>query len=548
MQTARSTRRPLLITGAVLLSSVLVNGALVACGQAGADHGDDYDGPPISGGTLRAAFDTDIKCADGQQVGNNTALNVSRQITDSLTDQDPETGEIVPWLATSWDINDDSTEFTFHLRDGVTFQDGTAFTSASVKENFRQIVDLGAKSSLGSTYLAGLEGVDTPDPHTVTVRFARPNAQFLQASSTMTLGFYSPATFGKTPEQRCTGDLVGTGPFSLTDFNASANATLERNDDYDWPSSLADHAGPAYLDGIEFTVVPEAGVRNGSLASGQIDVDTAVQPQDEELLEQSGYPLVERPNPGVNYSFFPNWSTGPFQDVRVRQAVNKAINREELTAVLSSRQNPATSVLASTTPGYTDQSDLLTYDPEAASTLLDEAGWTRDDDTSTRTRDGEALEIPVGYWQTAPFLEVVQQQLRAVGVDLQLRRQTMSESAADQESDTNDIDFYNLTRSDPDVLRTVFDASGRNVNNRGPGRADDLLESSLTTLDPRERADIVADTTTELVEQGHVIPLTELSGISATAPEVHGFRYEGSSRLQLHDTWLSTAVTEGDPT
>ncbi len=517
---------------------------LAACGDAGAAH-DDYAGPPVRGGVLRAAFDTDITCADGQQVGNNTALNVSRQITDSLTDQDPETEEIVPWLATDWDIDDRSTEFTFHLRDGVTFQDGTPFTSSSVKDNFEAIVDLGARSSLGSTYLAGLEGIDTPDPHTVTVRFAEPNAQFLQASSTMTLGFYAPETLAKSPEERCTGDLVGTGPFTLADFSASSGATLERFDDYRWPSSLAEHDGPAYLDGIDFRVIPESGVRNGSLASGQIDVDTAVQPQDEELLEQSGFPLIERPNPGVNYSFFPNWSAGPFTDPRVRRAVNAAINREELTAVLSERQRPATSVLSSTTPGYTDQSDLLAHDPDKARRLLDEAGWTLDGDATVRTKDGEPLVIPVGYWQTAPFLEVVQQQLRAVGVDLKLRKQTMSETAADQESETNAVDFYNLTRSDPDVLRTVFDAGGRNVNNRRPGPVDEHLAAGLSTLDTAARTGIVADTTAELVEQGHVIPLAELSGISATAPQVHGYRYEGSSRLQLHGTWLSGGGEEG---
>lgn len=535
MQTARS----ITVTAAAGLTAALGLGVLTACGTAAGQGGDDHTGPPVSGGTLRVAFDADITCADGQQVGNNTALNVSRQITDSLTDQDPETGEIVPWLAESWDISDDSTTFTFHLRDGVTFTDGSPFTATSVKDNFEGIVDLGAKSSLGSTYLAGLAGIDTPDPRTVTLRFTDPNAQFLQASSTMTLGFYAPSTLKETPEQRCTGDLVGTGPFRLTDFRPSGGASLVRNDDYRWASSLAEHEGPAYLDGIDFTVVPESGVRNGSLASGQIDVDTAVQPQDEELLDQSGFPIIDRPNPGVNYSLFPNWKKGPFTDPRIRTAVNAAINREELTAVLSTRQKAATSALGSTTPGYTDQSDLLRYDPDAADRLLDEAGWTGRDGDGFRAKDGKRLVIPVGYWQTAPFLELVQQQLRAVGVDLRLEKKTMAETAAAQQARTNDVEFYNLTRSDPDVLRTVFDANGRNVNNRPAGHVDDLLRDSLATTDTGARADTVADITAELIEDGNVIPLVELSGISVTSPHVHGYRYEASSRLQLVDTWLS---------
>lgn len=542
MQTERSSRSGAAGTVAaagVALGVLATLTTLSACGSAAGQDGAGYTGPPVSGGTLRVAFDADITCADGQQVGNNTALNVSRQLTDSLTDQDPATGKIVPWLAESWDVSDDSTTFTFHLRDGVQFTDGTPFTAQSVKDNFEGIVDLGAKSSLGSTYLAGLTGIDTPDPRTVTVRFAEPDAQFLQASSTMTLGFYAPSTLAETPEQRCTGDLVGTGPFTLTDFSPAGGASLVRNDDYRWGSALAQHQGPAYLDGIDFTVVPESGVRNGSLASGQIDVDTAVQPQDEELLDQSGFPIVDRPNPGVNYSLFPNWKKGPFTDPRVRQAVNAAVNRDELTAVLSARQKPATSVLGSTTPGYTDQSDLLRHDPDTANRLLDEAGWTGRDSDGFRTKDGARLTVPVGYWQTAPFLELVQQQLRAVGVDLQLEKKTMAETSAAQQARTNDVEFYNLTRSDPDVLRTVFDAGGRNVNNRPAGHVDDLLGDSLATTDPATRARTVGDITADLVRDGNVIPLVELSGISATAPDVHGYRYEASSRLQLLDTWLS---------
>lgn len=542
MQTERSSRSGAAGTVAaagVALGVLATLTTLSACGSAAGQDGAGYTGRPVSGGTLRVAFDADITCADGQQVGNNTALNVSRQLTDSLTDQDPATGKIVPWLAESWDVSDDSTTFTFHLRDGVQFTDGTPFTAQSVKDNFEGIVDLGAKSSLGSTYLAGLTGIDTPDPRTVTVRFAAPNAQFLQASSTMTLGFYAPSTLAETPEQRCTGDLVGTGPFRLTDFSPAGGASLVRNDDYRWGSALAEHQGPAYLDGIDFTVVPESGVRNGSLASGQIDVDTAVQPQDEELLDQSGFPIIDRANPGVNYSLFPNWKKGPFTDPRVRQAVNAAVNRDELTAVLSARQKPATSVLGSTTPGYTDQSDLLRHDPDTANRLLDEAGWTGRDSDGFRTKDGARLTAPVGYWQTAPFLELVQQQLRAVGVDLQLEKKTMAETSAAQQARTNDVEFYNLTRSDPDVLRTVFDAGGRNVNNRPAGHVDDLLRDSLATADPTVRSRTVADITADLVRDGNVIPLVELSGISATAPDVHGYRYEASSRLQLLDTWLS---------
>lgn len=209
---------------------------LAACGSATGQDGADYSGPPVSGGTLRVAFDGDITCADGQQVGNNSALNVSRQLTDSLTDQDPETGEIVPWLAESWDVSDDSTTFTFHLRDGVSFADGTEFNAQSVKDNFESIVDLGAKSSLGSTYLAGLDGIDTPDDNTVTVRFSEPNAQFLQASSTMTLGFYAPSTSRRPPRS--------AAPATSSEPDPSRSPTSARPGERPWSATTTTTGAP----------------------------------------------------------------------------------------------------------------------------------------------------------------------------------------------------------------------------------------------------------------------------------------------------------------
>ena len=112
---------------------------------------------PQYGGILKVALDGDPACVDPQQPGNNTALNIGRQITDSLTDQDPETGNIVPWLATSWKAEEDNRRFTFVLRDGATFSDGSKLDADAVKANFDGIVKMGARASLASTYLAGVD-------------------------------------------------------------------------------------------------------------------------------------------------------------------------------------------------------------------------------------------------------------------------------------------------------------------------------------------------------------------------------------------------------
>jgi peptide/nickel transport system substrate-binding protein len=518
--------------------AALAAGSLLLAGCSGSAQADDDDATPQNGGTLKVAYDVDPTCLDGQQAGQNVTLNITRQITDSLTDQDPKTGEIKPWLAKSWEVSDDAKSFTFHLRDGVKFQDGTDFTSASVKENFEAIKELGAKATIGQSYIDGLTSITTPDAQTVTFGFDKSNAQFLQATSTMNLGFYSSKTLKQTPEQRCTGDdLVGTGAFSLDSVVHNKAITLKRNDDYDWASSLAAHDGPAYLDGIEFSIVPEASVRNGSLLSGQVDVDTSVQSQDEKTLDAQGLTIVSRPNPGVVYNLVPKVTSKIAGDKAVRKALVKGIDREQLTTVISEHQAPATSVLAKSTPQYEDLSDLLAYDPAGAKKLLDDAGWKEGAD-GIRAKDGRKLTTTLTYWQDAPFLELVQQQLREIGFDLRLEKKTIAEVTAVQAEGNEDFTFSNLTRSDADILRNYFGADEQNSNSRKPGEVDKVLAGTTETLDEDKRKADFTKATKLILDEGYSIPIVELTGIVGTGTNVHDFAFEASSRYQLHDTWL----------
>lgn len=530
--TARQRRSRLLI-------SILAAGSLLLAGCSGSAQAEgDANAKPQSGGTLKLAYDVDPPCLDGQQQGTNVSLNVTRQITDSLTDQDPETQEIKPWLAESWEVDEDAKTFTFNLRDGVKFQDGTDFTSASVKENFEAIQDLGAKASIGQTYLDGLKSIETPDDSTVTFTFDKSNAQFLQATSTMTLGFYSSDTLAKSAEQRCTGDIVGTGPFQLKSFEHNKAIKLARNEDYDWASSIAEHQGPAYLDGIDISIVPEASVRNGSLISGQIDVDFSVQSQDEETLEAQGLGIASRPNPGVVYNLVPKLTGKIASDKSVRQALVKGIDREQLQSVVSKHQAPATSVLAKSTPQYEDVSDLLAYDPEGAKKLLEDAGWKAGAD-GIREKDGTPLSVTLTYWQDASFLELVQQQLREIGFDLKLEKKTTAEVTALQAEGKEELSFGNLTRADGDVLRNYFGVSEQNGNARTkPDKVDEILARTTSTLDEKQRTADFTEAVKVLIDEGYSIPIVELSGVIGTGKNVHDFKYEASSRFQLYDTWL----------
>lgn len=538
----RSPRAARPVTAASLAAAALLLGA--CSGSAGGtDGGTDAaaSAEPVAGGDLRFAITVDSRCIDPQQVGNNDAIAVARQTVASLTAQDPDTGEIVPWLAETWEVSDDASSYTFHLREGATYADGTAIDAESVKTNFDAIVALGATASLGSQYLVGYEGTTVVDPQTLTVDFAQPSAQFLQASSTFSLGLLSPASADLTPEQRCAGDYVGSGPFAVDSYTQDQEIVLRRVPGYDWSSEADDHTGAAYLDTVTFQVIPESSVRAGSLQSGQIDATAAIAAVDQPQFDGNGFWLEQRANPGVAYQLFPRESSPLASDEAVRVAISKGIDRQQIVdTVLTERDQAASGVLSRSTPLFADLGDALAYDPDGAEQLLDDAGWVVGDD-GIREKDGQPLSTTVTFWQDPAPLELVQQQLRQIGVDLQLQHVEIAESTAIKESGDFDFDYYNLTRSDPDVLRLIFSANARNINDREPEEVDDLLDRSAAATDPAEREELITEASRLLVERGHAIPVYELSTTIAAAEHVHGLTFEGSSRLDFYGAWVDPA-------
>ncbi|WP_062215319.1 ABC transporter substrate-binding protein [Streptomyces sp. NBRC 109706] len=522
---------------------MVLGGALAVsgCSSATSSETGDDPGEPVSGGELTFALASAPTCADPQQVGSNDSIYPARQLVDSLTDQDPETREIVPWLAESWEVDDEATAFTFVLRPGATFSDGAPVDAAAVAANLDGVVELGARAVLGASYLAGYRQSVVLDEHTVRVEFEQPNTQFLQATSTPALGLLSPATLATPAADRCT-EVIGSGPFVLEEFNINRSVKQTRREDYAWGSSLWRHEGPAYLERLNFEVIAESGVRTGGLASGQVDAIGGVAPQDEETLAASGHTVISRPNPGLPFSLFPQLERPVAGDPAVRRAVSLAIDRDEVVAtVLSDSFRPATSALASTTDLYADHSELLRHDPAEAERLLSEAGWEPGPD-GVRVKDGEPLRLTLiwgaNFGPNQPSLELIQQQLNAVGFDATLRTVTIAEYNAVREGDDYDFAWSNTTRTDPDLLRAAFSGELANLSRVDDPDLEELLAEQNATPDPSARAELVAQLQAEVLEKGYLIPVFELTTVLGLGEHVHDLDFEASSRLQFHDTWL----------
>jgi peptide/nickel transport system substrate-binding protein len=519
------------------LAAVLL--LLAACGGAPAASGADA-GPPRPGGTLRFAVSSDQGCVDPQQVGSNDSIYSLRQVVDSLTDQDPATGELRPWLATAWEGNADATAYTFTLREGVTFSDGTPLDAAAVQANFDAVQRLGPRGSLPKGYLAGYQGTTVESPTRFTVTFDEPNVQFLQGTSTHSLGVLSPATVARADDDRC-ASVVGSGPFVLDSYVRDESITLTKRAGYAWGSSLWEHQGEAYLDRIEFRVVPESGVRVGSLQSGEVDAVGNIAQQDEGPLVAAGVQLLARPNPGIPFGITFNHATPLGADPAVREAVSLGIDRAEVVSTVhTSQTRPATSALASSTPSYADQSALLGFDPARASAVLDAAGWTPGAD-GVRVKDGQPLAVELTWFANAaanrPTVELLQQQLRAVGIDLQVRERPIAENTPTMQEGRFTAVWGNLTRADPDILRSQYSTGGNNYYRLAAGPLDDLLAAQAAQPDAAARAETVAQAQQLLVRNHHTVPVVELTTVLGVAANTHGVAFDASSRIQLHDAW-----------
>lgn len=291
-----------------------------------------------------------------------------------------------------------------------------------------------------------------------------------------------------------------------------------------------------------FKVLPESGVRTGGLQSGQVDAIGSVGRADEAALKASGVQLLARANPGIVFGLSPNIARPPLNDEKVRQAIGLAIDRGQVAAtVFPSGTRPATSVLAHTTPGYTDLGSLLAHDRTRAATLLDDDGWKTGAD-GIREKNGAKLRLTATWFANAATnqsaLELVQQQLKAVGVQLELRQLPIAQLVQIQQSGEFDLLWGNITRADPDILRTWFSTDLSNFYHLPKTGLDGLLNGEAAAADAAKRSSVVARAQQDIARHAYTIPVVELQTELGAAKKVHDLKFDASSRIQLHDTWI----------
>ncbi|MEV4572760.1 TIGR04028 family ABC transporter substrate-binding protein [Nonomuraea jabiensis] len=538
-----SRLRTTAVAGTAMLAVV---GLLGACGGGGAAQSASSGGQPVYGGTLTYLEHQPPTCLYLPAAGFYPNGGILNQITDKLTWQNPKTLQIEPWIATKWEVNQDATEYTFHLRDGVTFSDGSPLDASAVAANF-DVYGLGdEKLKLPvAEFVNNYERSEVVDPLTVRFHFAKPSPGFLQGTSVIGAGLVSKKTISLPYEQQCQlKNIVGSGPFTLKNQVVDKEVDLVARKDYNWAPPSSKHQGRAYLDEIKIIVTPEDNVRVGALTSGQADFVRYVQAYDEKTVKDAGFQIYAEPTRGVNNGLYLRPRNSILKDVKVRKALQAGTNAKEVVDTLFTGSYPlATSVLSHLAQGYVDLSKDLAYDPGKANRLLDEAGWARGAD-GVRAKGGVPLQLGVFVSGPQPLskqtLELVGQQWAKLGVKLEIRPADAGTQAVDiKNAEKTAIQHGMVGRADQDVIKSHFHSKNRDVILSDDTGLDKLLEEESAEPDVAKRNAKVAEIQRYVLDQGYAIPLFEEPQVYGGAPYVQGVAFEAVARPWFYSVWKS---------
>ncbi|ANS43766.1 TIGR04028 family ABC transporter substrate-binding protein [Serratia inhibens] len=532
--------------------NTLTSGIAVALGLAASVH------PALAavqGGTLvylEQQAHTNLYPPSGGFYPNGGILN---QITDKLTYQNPKTLEIEPWIAESWSSNADKTEYTFKLRPGVTFSDGTPLDANAVAKNF-DTYGLGNKEKRlpVSEVINNYDRSEVIDPLTVKFYFKHSSPGFLQGTATIGSGLVSLSTLNRSYDEL--GDarhIIGSGPFVVSGETLGREVDLSVRKDYHWgPAKLAQQ-GRANLDGIKVIVTGEDSVRIGALQAGQADFIRQIQAYDEKQTQDQGFTIYAAPTRGVNDSVAFRPDNPLVSDLRVRQALLHATDSKQIVDTLFSANYPqARSVIASSAAGFVDLSDKLKFDPQLANRLLDEAGWKKGSDG---LREKEGKKLLLNLYESLPqpqnkaVLQLVSQQWGKVGARLNILAGDAGSRVADNlDPQKTPATVVEVGRADPDVIKSQFYPTNRDalLQKGGSGKnsqfSDDKLNALLlgiaSEVDAQKRLQIAGEAQNYLLDQAYVIPFFEEPQVFAGAPYLKGVSFEAVGRPSFYGAWL----------
>lgn len=370
-------------------------------------------GQPKPGGTLRVAV-PEILHLDVDSVNQIGINEIAQNFYETLFDRDAN-GEIVPLLVKDVEISEDGTVHTWTLHDNVKFHNGREFNADVVKWNLDHKIE-----TQGPLYdFIPFESIEVVDPLTVKVTLTRPYVPMYNLLAIKTFSIYDPDFVEEVGPDGLKNQANGTGPFVIEEYVPNERLTLTKNPDY-WQEGLP------YLDEIVYQVSRDNNTRAAMLEAGDADVAGFLSIQDIDRFKISSDIEVYAGGSTRDYYMSLNNSNPPLDDVRVRQAINYAIDKEGIArTVFLGYAKPSEAVIVNDEVDGFTSAGTYPYDPDQANALLDEAGWTDTNGNGIRDKDGKELSLLLRTRKDAvpgdiATVELVQGMLKEVGVEIEV--------------------------------------------------------------------------------------------------------------------------------
>lgn len=482
----------------------------------------------------------DSEKLDPQDVEDGESVKVILNLFDTLVTYGPDSPAIVPSLAESWEHSADGKTWTFRLRAGVKFHDGTPLDAAAVVFSFDRLLRPENPHRHDATvpyasFYGMIDQVAAPDAHTAVFTLKQPSAVFLANLAMFPAAIVSPAGLVEK-QDRFPFEPVGSGPFKLVTWDRNERIVLAANPDY-W-------GGRPVLDKVIFRPIPENSVRFQLLKSGEVDLIDGLNLSDLETVQQdSTLQLLE--TPGMNFGYLAmNTGRKPFDQAGVRQAICHAVDRDKIIKLAlrghgSYGANPMPPTVWSYHQGLTGYA----YDPAKAKALLEQAGLGAGFEA-----DLWAMPNPRPYMpEPQKVAQIIQEDLRAVGIrtkivsyDWQTYREKVRHGEHDMcllgwITDNGDPDnfLYALLDSDNAVPGTAL-----NISFYKNDQVHQLLLGAQTQLDADLRLKLYHDAQTRILADAPMLPLAYLPEFAAARKRVQNYRLHPIGLVRLKSVTL----------
>jgi len=511
--------------------------------EGGASSEDDK-----SGGTLVYGRGADSVSLDPINVTDGESIRVTHNIYETLLEYDHNL-ELQPKLATEYTSSEDGLTWTFQLREGVKFHDGTDFNAEAVVFNFERWMDPENPYHEGDfpyyPFLYGgfkgdenhlIESVTATDEHELEIVLKRKTAPFLSYLAISMFGIASPAAI----EQYGAGigeNPVGTGPFKFEEWNRNNTITLSKNEDY-WME------GKPYLDQVIYQVIPENSARLNALQTGEIDIVDGMNASDTTIVEDTdGIELLKRPSFNIGYMAF-NMEKEPFDDPLVRKAINMAIDKEEIVdAFYNGLADPATSPLPPSLWSHDESLEKYDYNVEEAKKLLAEAGLEDGFTTELHTMSNPRPYLP----EPMKIAEAIQSDLAEIGITAEIVSSEWATYLEDTKNGKHSMAMYGWTgvMADPDnflypnLSKTNAEVPAQNIAFYKSDEFTSLITEARETIDQDKRTELYQEAQQLFQEDAPWVMLAYTTPPLAQSDYVEDYNPHPMSNDLMTDVYLS---------